>query len=61
MRMKQTIDTYKLTSIEEPSDEVLSQLMKEAAEEAKRTNDEATARYFEQLKVDTQRVCAAWQ
>ena len=59
--MKQTIDTYKLTSMEEPTDEVLSQLMKEAAEEAKRTNDEATARYFEQLKVDTQNICSAWQ
>lgn len=59
--MKQTIDTYRLTSMEEPTDEVLSQLMKEAAEEAKRTNDEATAHYFEQLKVDTLNVCAAWQ
>ena len=59
--MKQTIDTYRLTSMEEPSDEVLSQLMKEAAEEAKRTNDEATARYFEQLKVDIQNICIAWQ
>ena len=28
------IDTYKLTSMEEPTDEVLSQLMREAAEEA---------------------------
>ncbi len=59
--MKQTIDTYKLTSLEEPSDEVLSQLMKEAAEEAKRTNDEATSRYFEQLEVETQNICVAWQ
>lgn len=59
--MKQTIDTYRLTSMEEPTDEVLSQLMKEAAEEAKRTNDEATARYFEQLKVDTQNIYVAWQ
>ena len=47
--------------MEEPSDEILSQLLKEAAEEAQRTNEEATARYFEQLKVDTQNVCAAWQ
>ena len=30
-----SIDTYKLTSTEEPTDEVLSQLMREAAEEAK--------------------------
>lgn len=33
---KQTIDTYKLTSLEEPSEEILSQLMREVAEEAKR-------------------------
>ena len=30
---KQTIDTYRLTSLEEPSEEILSQLMKEVAEE----------------------------
>ena len=59
--MKQTIDTYRLTSMEEPSDEVLSQLMKEAAEEAKRTNDEATARYFEQLNKAAEKVSVAWQ
>ena len=33
---KQTIDTYKLTGAEEPSDEVLSQLMREAAAIAKK-------------------------
>ena len=36
---KQTIDTYRLTSLEEPSEEILSQLMKEVAEEAKRKGD----------------------
>jgi hypothetical protein len=45
-----SIDTYKLTSMEEPTDEVLSQLMKEAAEEASQTNSEATTRFFEELK-----------
>lgn len=59
--MEQTIDTYRLTDLEEPSDEVLSELMKEAAEEAWRGNDEATARYFEQLKVDTRNICVEWQ
>ena len=29
-----SIDTYKLTSMEEPTDEILSQLMREAAEDA---------------------------
>ncbi|MBQ3698753.1 MAG: hypothetical protein II886_02485 [Prevotella sp.] len=45
-----SIDTYKLTSMEEPSDEVLEQLMREAAEEASQTNREATIRFFEEIK-----------
>ncbi|MCR4853764.1 MAG: hypothetical protein K5893_09260 [Prevotella sp.] len=45
-----TIDTYKLTSMEEPSDEVLSQLMKEAAEDAREANIEATNRFFDELR-----------
>ena len=45
-----SIDTYKLTSLEEPSDEVLEQLMREAAEEATQTNREATTRFFEEIK-----------
>ena len=45
-----SIDTYKLTSMEEPSDEVLEQLMREAAEEATQTNREATIRFFEEIK-----------
>jgi vacuolar-type H+-ATPase subunit E/Vma4 len=45
-----SIDTYKLTSMDEPSDEVLSQLMREAAEEARETNAQATQRYFDELR-----------
>ncbi|MBR0201999.1 MAG: hypothetical protein IJQ44_06005 [Bacteroidaceae bacterium] len=45
----QTIDNYRLTSLEEPSDEVLAQLMHEAAEEASRTNREAT-QFFKEIK-----------
>ena len=45
-----SIDTYKLTSMEEPSDEVLEQLMREVAEEASQTNREATTRFFEEIK-----------
>ena len=58
--MNPTIDTYRLTSMEEPSDAVLSQLMKEAAEEAKRTNEEATTRFFEQMREDAQKISATW-
>lgn len=45
-----TLDTYKLTSTEEPSDELLSQLMKEAFDDARKADAEATARYFAELK-----------
>ncbi|MBQ3631488.1 MAG: hypothetical protein II864_07140 [Prevotella sp.] len=45
-----TIDNYRLTSLEEPSDEVLAQLMHEAAEEARETNRVATERFFDEIK-----------
>ena len=55
------IDNYKLTSMEEPTDEVLSQLMREAAEDAKQKRAEATARFFSQLKHESQKISTAWQ
>lgn len=55
-----SIDTYKLTSMEEPTDEVLGQLMKEAAEDAKQRKAEATARFFGQLRQDAQKIKAIW-
>ena len=58
--MNPTIDTYRLTSMEEPSDTVLSQLMREAAEDARRTNDEATNRFFEQMLQDAQKISTVW-
>ena len=58
--MNPTIDTYRLTSMVEPSDAVLSQLMREAAEDAKRTNDEATNRFFEQMRQDARKITVAW-
>lgn len=58
--MKQTIDTYRLTSMEEPTDEVLSQLMKEAAEEAKQKSEEATTRFFNQLSKAAESVPLVW-
>ena len=54
-----SIDTYKLTSMEEPTDEVLSQLMREAAEEAKKKRAEATARFFGQMKRESEKITAS--
>ena len=59
-REDMSIDTYKLTSTEEPTDEVLSQLMREAAEEAAQKRAVATAQFFNQLKSDAQKIEAAW-
>lgn len=57
---RQTIDTYKLTSAEEPSDEVLSQLMHEAAMTAKRKGEEAHRRFFSQLRQEATRRLREW-
>ena len=54
-----SIDTYKLTSMEDPTDEVLSQLMREAAEEARQKRAEATARFFGQLKRESEKIAAS--
>ena len=55
-----SIDTYKLTSMEEPSDEMLEQLMSDAAKEARVSNEEATAKFFAQLKEEASKICVTW-
>lgn len=57
---KQTIDTYRLTSLEEPSDEILSQLMCEAALTARERAAEAHRRYFEQLSTEIAQKRQQW-
>ena len=56
----QTIDNFRLTSMDDTSVEVLAQLMREAAEEAKQKRAEATTRFFGQLKQDAQKIAATW-
>lgn len=36
-----SIDSYRLTSLEEPTDEMLEQIMKEVATDAKQKSDDA--------------------
>lgn len=43
------LNAYRLTSLEEPTDEMLSQIMKEVAEEARQKSAEAHRRYFAAL------------
>ena len=52
------LNAYRLTSMEEPTDEMLSAIMKEAAEEAVQRWSEAEKRFFDQLRVMTQQALA---
>lgn len=44
------MNSYRLTSMEEPTDEMLSTLMKEEAEEAKRKSEEAHKKFFQEIR-----------
>ncbi len=44
------MNSYRLTSMEEPTDEMLSQLMKEVAEEAKSKSEEAHKNFFNEIR-----------
>lgn len=48
------MNSYRLTSMEEPTDEMLSQLMKEVAEEAKCKSEEAHRKFFTELRMAAQ-------
>lgn len=56
----QELNAYRLTSLEEPSDEMLSQIMKEVAEEAKIQATTAKARYDTMLREMIQKQRNAW-
>ena len=43
------INAYRLTSLEEPTDEMLAYIMREVAEEANQKYDEALERYFDEI------------
>ena len=44
------INQYRLTDMEEPTDEMLAYIMHEVAEEARITNEEAHKRYFAEIR-----------
>lgn len=43
------LNAYRLTSMEEPTDEMLSAIMKEAAEDAAKSTAEALDNYFKEI------------
>jgi len=46
------INSYRFTSGEEPTDEMLEQIMREVAEEARASNRKATEEYWLRLQQD---------
>ena len=47
---EQEMNSYRFTSGLEPSDEMLAQLMKEVAHDAKERQEQATAAYFSEMR-----------
>jgi len=52
------LNSYRLTSMEEPSDEMLAAIMKEAAAEATASTKKALADYFAEISAMMQRKIA---
>ena len=52
--------SYRFSSGNEPSDEMLSQLMKEVAQEAKESNQKAMGEFFESLKREAKAIKNEW-
>lgn len=52
------MNSYRLTSMEEPSDEMLAAIMKEAAAEATASTSKALADYFKEISAMLQKKVA---
>lgn len=52
------LNSYRLTSMEEPSDEMLAVIMKEAAAEAAASTNKALADYFKEISAMLQKKIA---
>lgn len=57
---EQEMNSYRFTSGQEPSDEMLAQLMKEVAHDAKVRQEEATSAYFSEMRREADVVKAKW-
>jgi len=55
------MNSYRFTSGQEPSDEMLAQIMKEVAQEAAESNKDAAAAHFAEMKKNIAVKQAIWQ
>ncbi len=54
------MNSYRFGSGEDPTDEMLAQIMHEAAEDATKRAEEALSRYFEELRQGAAEVEVKW-
>lgn len=54
------LNSYRFNSSKEPTDEMLAHIMHEVAQEAKVQNEEATKKYFENLRKEAEEQQAQW-
>jgi len=59
--MPNDINSYRLTSLEEPPEEYLAQIMREAEEDAFIRQEEATKKYFEELQQNILKSKEQWK
>ena len=57
---EQEMNSYRFTSGLEPSDDMLAQLMKEVAHDAKERQEQATAAYFSEMRREAEVVKTKW-
>lgn len=57
---EQEMNAYRFNSGQEPSDEMLEQIMREAARDAKHRQEKATAEYFERMRSNAKLKKAKW-
>ena len=55
------INSYRLTSLEEPPEEFLAQIMREAAEDAAKENKETMDKFFENRSREIPNLKAEWK
>ncbi len=57
---EQEMNSYRFTSGQEPSDEMLAQLMKEVAHDAKVRQEQVTSAYFSEMRRNAEAKKAKW-
>lgn len=58
---EQEMNSYRFTSGEEPSDEMLAQLMKEVSADTKTRQQRATSAYFTEMRKNAEARCNAFR